>query len=80
MDKTVSKSKFKPRALEYFRLVEETRQSLIITDRGKPVLKISPYQSGPEAKAAGTRRLRGAVVRYDAPFEPVGLEDWEALK
>jgi len=29
---------------------------------------------------AGARRLRGAVIRYDAPFEPVGLEDWEALK
>ena len=80
MEKTVSKSKFKPRALEYFRQVEETRQGLIITDHGKPVLKISPYQPGPEAKAAGARRLRGAVARYDAPFEPVGLEDWEALK
>jgi antitoxin (DNA-binding transcriptional repressor) of toxin-antitoxin stability system len=80
MEKTVSKSKFKPRALEYFRQVEETRQGLIITDHGKPVLKISPYQQGPESKAAGAGRLRGAVVRYDAPFDPVGLEDWEALK
>jgi len=80
MEKTVSKSKFKPRALEYFRQVEETRQGLIITDHGRPVLRLSPYQPGPEAKAPGARRLRGAVVRYDAPFEPVGLEDWEALK
>ena len=80
MVQTVSKSQFKPHALEYFRKVQETGEELVLTDHGKPVLKISPYQPGPEAKAAGARRLRGAVARYDAPFEPVGLEDWEALK
>ncbi|MBX9811825.1 MAG: type II toxin-antitoxin system Phd/YefM family antitoxin [Burkholderiales bacterium] len=80
METIISKSKFKPRALEYFRLVEETREGLIITDRGKPVLRITPYQPAPDAKAEGRKRLRDAVVRYDDPFEPVGLEDWEALK
>ena len=80
MEKTVSKSKFKPHALKYFRQVEVTRQGLVITDRGKPVLKITPYRPAPGAKAVGIKRLRGAVVRYDRPFEPVGLEDWEALK
>jgi prevent-host-death family protein len=80
MEKAVSKSRFKPRALEYFRQVEETRQGLIITDRGKPVLKITPYQPARETKAAGGGRLRGAILRYDDPFEPVGVEDWEALK
>jgi antitoxin (DNA-binding transcriptional repressor) of toxin-antitoxin stability system len=80
MEHTISKSKFKPRALEYFRQVEETRQGLIITDRGKPVLRIAPYQPEPGAKAAGPLRLRGVVVHYDKPFAPVGLKDWEALK
>lgn len=80
MEHIVSKSKFKPRALKYFRQVEATRQGLIITDRGKPVLRITPYQPALDAQAAGPKRLRGAVVRYDDPFEPVGLEDWEALK
>ena len=80
MEHTVSKSKFKPRALEYFRQVEESRRGLIITDRGKPVLRIAPYQSGSDAKSAGPARLRGAVTRYEDPFAPVGLKDWEALK
>ena len=45
MEEMVSKSKFKPRALKYFRQVEKTGKELIISDRGKPVLKIVPYNS-----------------------------------
>ncbi len=44
MDNTVSKSQFKPKALEFFREIEKTGKPLIITDRGKPVLKIVPIQ------------------------------------
>ncbi len=43
MAKIVSKAGFKPMALEYFRLVEETGIDLVITDRGRPVVKITPY-------------------------------------
>jgi len=39
MKNMISKSKFKPRALHYFREVEQTGRELIISDRGKPVLK-----------------------------------------
>lgn len=80
MELIVSKSKFKPRALEYFRQVEETGQSLVITDHGKPVLRITPYQPAPGAQAEGSERLRNVLARYENPFEPVGLEDWEGLK
>ena len=77
MQQQVSKSSFKARALEYFRQIERTGKELVITDRGKPVLKISPYSRDP---AAALEALRGSVLRYDDPLEPVGLEDWEALK
>ncbi|HWP91247.1 MAG TPA: type II toxin-antitoxin system prevent-host-death family antitoxin [Thermodesulfobacteriota bacterium] len=77
MSKSVSKSKFKPRALEYFREVEKTGKELIITDRGKPVLKIVPYSADPEASL---KSLRGSVLKYKDPTEPVGVEDWDALK
>lgn len=43
MEQMVSKSRFKPQALEYFRQVEKSGEPLIITDRGKPVLKVLPY-------------------------------------
>ncbi len=77
MQQQISKSNFKARALEYFRQIEHTGKELVITDRGKPVLKISPYSRDP---AAALKTLRGSVLRYDDPMEPVALEDWEALE
>jgi antitoxin (DNA-binding transcriptional repressor) of toxin-antitoxin stability system len=38
----ISKSEFKPRALYYFRVVEQSGKELIISDHGKPVIKIVP--------------------------------------
>lgn len=74
MAKTVSKSQFKPKALAYLRDVEQSGEPLVITDHGRPVVRIEPY-----APAAATlERLRGCVVRYDRPTEPVAAEDWEA--
>lgn len=75
MATSVSKSRFKAHALELFRQVEQTGQPLIITDRGTPVLKISPYSEDPKA---ALRVLRETVVRYDAPTKPVGESDWES--
>ena len=77
MEEMISKSQFKPRALQYFREVEKTGKELIISDRGKPVLKIVPYTENSEE---ALKVLRDTVVKYDDPTEPVGLEDWEALK
>lgn len=77
MARTVSKSQFKPRALNFFREVEQTGQAIIITDRGKPVLKLVPYTEDPEV---WLKPLRGTVKSYKQPTEPVAEEDWEALK
>ena len=41
---TISKSKLKARMLEIFREVEESGQELIVTDNGRPVLKIVPIE------------------------------------
>lgn len=79
MQQVVSKSQFKAQALEYLRFVEKQNQSLVITHAGKPVAKVIPYkeESKPEAIL---KSLRGSVLRYEDPTEPVGLEDWEMLK
>lgn len=75
--KTVSKSKLKAKALEYFREVEESGEPLVITDRGKPVLEIVPFR-GDSSRA--WQALAGSVLHYENPTEPVTTEDWEALQ
>jgi len=77
MPQAVSKSQFKPHSLEYFRKIEQTGEELIITDHGRPVLKVIPFVEDLEECFRG---LRNTVLKYDAPLEPVGAEDWEALK
>lgn len=72
----VSKSRFKPHALEYFRQVQQTGEELIITDQNKPVLKIVPYSEDP---MAGLQALRNTVLEYQEPLEPVGEEEWKVL-
>jgi prevent-host-death family protein len=74
--KTVSKSEFKPRALAYLREVEVSGDALVITDRGRPVVRIEPYRPARET----LERLRGCVVRYEEPTEPVAADDWEAAR
>ena len=74
---TVSKSRFKARALEHMRQVERTGNELVITDRGTPVVKIVPYERNP---AALLKPLRGTVRRYSEPTRPVAEKDWEALR
>jgi hypothetical protein len=75
MTEHVSKSQFKARALEFFRQIETTGVPVVITDHGQPKLEIRRY-SAPTRNPLET--LRGTVLRYDAPMEPVGDEDWEA--
>ncbi len=76
MNKHVSKSEFKSRALELMREVEESGSSLIVTDRGQPVVEVRKIT---KAKNDPLEELRGSVLFYERPFDPVGEEDWEAL-
>jgi prevent-host-death family protein len=76
MEQTISKSQFKPRALHYFREVQEKGVELIITDHGKPVIRVTPYSKN---HMDVLNRLRNTVIKYEDPTEPVGIEEWEAL-
>ncbi len=74
---TISKSRFKPQALKFFREIQEKGHELIITDHGKPVLKIVPFQQESETVL---EELRNSVIKFEDPLEPVALDDWEVLK
>ena len=80
MPTIISKSKFKPAALEYFRQVQETQEELIIiSDHGKPVLKIVPYHDPAHAKTDPISVLRGTLRRYEQPFDSIA-EVWDSAK
>lgn len=74
--KKYSKSQFKPKALEVMRQVEQTGESVIITDNGKPTLELRIYC--PE-DIDPLDRLRGSVVAFQLPTEPAGDDLWEVL-
>ena len=76
MNKHVSKSEFKSRALELMREVQQTGVSLIVTDRGQPVLEVRPVR---REKRDPREFLRGSLLHYERPTDPVGEGDWEVL-
>ncbi len=69
----VPKSKFKPKAFAYLRRVEHGDQ-ICVTDHGRPVADILPHRAGDDQDLSD---LRGLVLKYDRPMEPVGV-NWEA--
>jgi prevent-host-death family protein len=73
---TVSKAAFKARALELLRRVQATGEPIIITDRGRPVLRLEPYFGDDDAVLAS---LRGSVLAYVDPTESAEPAAWEAL-
>ncbi|MEX2516776.1 MAG: type II toxin-antitoxin system Phd/YefM family antitoxin [Gammaproteobacteria bacterium] len=73
----ISKSRFKARALEHFRRVEETGEDLIITDHGRSTIRVTRYAPG---KHDPFRLLRGTVKRYLDPEQPVADDDWDASR
>lgn len=76
-EQRVSKSRFKARALEYLRSVQETGQPIVVLDRGRPVVEVVRH-AGPAEDIL--RILRGSVKRYEEPTGPVATEEWEALR
>jgi len=76
METEVSKSQFKAKALEILRRVEATGEPVLVTDHGKPTIEVRRHRS---LERSPLDLLRGSVVDYLGPTEPVGEQDWEAL-
>lgn len=68
----VPQSKLRPRAFECLRRTE-AGERLWITDHGHPVADVVPHG----ADDGTLRALRGLVVRYECPKEPLAVA-WEA--
>jgi antitoxin (DNA-binding transcriptional repressor) of toxin-antitoxin stability system len=73
----VSKSQLKAKLLEYLRAIESQDRELIVTDRGKPVLKISKYKTSPTTEELfGT--MRGKVQYFEELTAPTA-EEWSEI-
>ena len=75
MTDMISKSKLKAKMLEIFRDLEAGGKELIVTDRGKPVLKIIPI-----VQTRTVDQLFGDLQGHVEYFEDINLptqDEWE---
>ncbi len=74
----LSATEFKAKCLAVLDQVQAIRETITITKRGKVVAQLVPP---PDTTERPWLVLRGAVLKYDKPFEPAVKEsDIEALK
>lgn len=70
----ISKSKLKSKLLEILREVESENTEVIVTDRGKPVAKISKFQNVATTEEL-FQDLRGQVKYFEDPTAST-IEEW----
>lgn len=75
--KTISKSRLKAEMLGVFRELERSGDELIVTDHGRPVLKIVPLQPKRPSVEELFAPYRGKVVYHEDIMKPL-TEEWES--
>lgn len=71
---SISKSKLKANMLRIFRELEDSGEELIVTDRGRPVLRIQPATRKKTVEEVfGT--IRGGVIYHENINLPT-VEEW----
>ena len=73
----ISKSKLKSKLLEILRLVESDNQEIIVTDRGRPVAKISKFSEVPPTEEL-FKDLRGRIKYLEDPTAST-TEEWSEI-
>jgi antitoxin (DNA-binding transcriptional repressor) of toxin-antitoxin stability system len=75
--KNVNVTELRQNLPEYLARVKRGER-LRVTSRGKVIAEIAPPVATKEEIAAARRRLRGSVLRYDRPLDPViDPDEWE---
>ena len=82
----VAKSKLKARMLVYFREVERTGETLVVTDHGREVLEVRPIRPKSMSGAEVLEWYRsgpgeGCVhIPTEEILAPIPADEWEALR
>ena len=78
--KTVGAADFKARCLRLIRQMNQDREPVTITNRGRPVAILSPVPEQVRSPSI-IGAMRGTVLAYDDPFAPAaGPSDWTSLR
>lgn len=71
-DNRYGAAEFKARCLELMDRVRETGAEYIVTKHGKPVAKLVPCSEPARKSFFGS--LKGTVLKYERPFDPIDGE------
>ena len=77
MPKSVNVTELRQKLPEYLARVRGGER-LRVTSRGKVIAEIAPPAASRDEAAAARARLKGSVLRYDNPLDPVlAPEEWD---
>ncbi len=78
--KTVGAAEFKARCLRLIKRMNEDREPLTVTNRGRPVAIVSPLPE--ESRSASiVGAMAGTVLAYDDPLAPAAHpSEWASLR
>lgn len=78
--KTVAAGEFKQTCLKLLDEVEETRETIVVTKRGKPVAQVVPLPRK-RSRASWLGSLRGtAIIAGDVVAPAADPAEWETLR
>ena len=74
--KTLAITDFKAHALQILGQVAKTKESVVVTKRGKPLAEVVPFSTAKPAPG----KLSDALVFEENIVSPLGEEVWNACK
>ncbi|MCD4654162.1 prevent-host-death protein [bacterium] len=74
---TISKSKLKTHMLRIFREIEKSNEEIIVTDHGKPVLKICPIRKQRDVRQVFAD-VQGRINFIDDVTSPT-TDEWDIV-
>ena len=76
--KAMSISEFKTHSLQVLGRVARTKETVVVTKRGKPLVEVIPFRHNDESPAPG--RLSETLVFEKDIVSPLGDSIWSACK
>ncbi len=74
--KTLAITDFKAHALQILSRIAKTKESVVITKRGKPIVEVIPFSTSKPAPG----KLSEALVFEKDIVSPLGEDMWDACK